>query len=591
MMRQLIKIKNWRSWILAFCLIFTNGCVGVSQFPFGAKPPVAAGQQAGISRHAPEKIPPLEDKSKLAGALTLPAEKVMAPSNDVGVSEDKTAVVEDVAAPPATLEDMPGRDEEKNGVDMAFIVNRAALYRQKMMDWNQLAGGLVTLDMGGTWPEGWYGCVQKLEMVFAGYRRLQKGESAAYDRGLTAYQRDVEYLESGCDEIMAVGQGKVSKRLAGFRGVLAEQAESLVRQYVDQGRNQEASQAYEYFIKSYGEGTASNELKFLYGKALMRQGRLEAALALFADIWDKDASEKAPLDMNDLGVVYADLLLANGRTAAARKIYEEIGKKLGASDDSELWVNNQLRILDKGAGGRLLAAYTEVLRAYYRFNGRNLPDEFSANLAQINNSEMIAMSDNSEIIAKKVEDEVNKRTDEQLAKIDELVEGQEFEQARTLLADLSTTVSEERHSEVLAAQDRLDEAEVAARQSRQQLDKQEVDRQWQKAVDLLDRREYKAAIGSFRQLLTSEYADEAHSKMMEAANMAAVETRRKAASLFFKARKTRDQKLKRQLMLQSRDLLQQVVEEFPNVEIIDKIKRNLQVLNEQLNSSLPASEK
>ena len=60
--------------------------------------------------------------------------------------------------------------------------------------------------------------------------------------------------------------------------------------------------------------------------------------------------------------------------------------------------------------------------------------------------------------------------------------------------------------------------------------------------------------------------------------------RRKAAGLFLKARNTSDPVAKKQFLMQSRDLLRQAIEEYPQADIIDKIKQNLQVLEEQIST-------
>jgi|GEM_PF-2944548 len=583
-----------RLGLIGIGLLLMSGCVSTPQFIFGSKPPVSAGERQDKTAPAPapatatEPSVAKEDKSSqkvVAPPITPSPDNVKQTSADnssaggVGGGEKaitSPAPLADVlSGEGASCDNDTARPREVEPVDTAFIAGRLALYRKKLTTWNQLAGGLVSLDMGGTWPKGWYSCVQRLEMVFAGYRRLRP-RSAIADApsgALAAYQRDVEYLESNCDEVMAGGQADIKATLGNFNAILVDQAASSVRQYLEQGKNIEAGLAYEHFVQVYGKAAATPELKIMYSEALRRQGRLEASLAPLRNIWADD---------DNWGIVYADLLLADGKPVAARKIYEEIGKKLAATRDNELWVNNQLSILDKDADSRLFGVYTEALRSYYRFNGQNVSAGFAANLAEIKASGTTAMSDNSRIITKKVNSEIDRRTDMQLAKIDELIGGQEFEQAHVIVNELLTFVSADRRSEVMAAQDRIEEARKAARQGRQELDKQKNDRQWQAAVDLLDRREYRAAIGIFRQLLKSDYADEANAKIAEATNMDAVEVRRKAAGLFFKARKTDDPQLKRQLLLQSRALLQQVAEDYPKVDIIDKIKRNIQVLDDQL---------
>ncbi len=576
--RKLLSLVPDVGWLgFTIWLLLMNGCAAVPQFIIGPKPLVAPRQAvAGV----PEHPVPTPVKTVAHPPTTSPT-----PLADI-LSQAQTN--QEVSG--------KGRPQLVTKVDTGFIVRRLTLYRQKLTAWNNLAGDLVTLDMGGAWPAGWYGCVQNMEMVFAGYRRLQpdkiaNGTGAA--AALTAYQRDVEYLAGNCDDIMAASLGRLSKNLTNARRIMAKQAVALVRQYLTQNKYQQAGQAYQDFIKLYGAGAATNELKALYSKALRRQGRLAAALVPLADIWATNTplASKKSADPENSGITYADLLLVNDKPEAARKIYNEMARDLGRSSARELWVNNQLRILDSGSEPDLLAAYTKVLQSYYCFNGRNIPDNFSTNLAEINKLGIAAMSANSAIISRRVAAKITERTDRQLAKIEELTGGGEFGQARAMVNTLLSFVPADRRPEVMAASRRIKKAQAAARQVKLRLDKQKLARQWQTAENLFDRREYRAAISAYRQLLPSSYANEARAKIAAAANMAAVEARRKAASLFFNARKADDPQLKRQLLLRSRDLLRQIIGEYPDVGIITSIKRNLQVLNTQLTAEPPLRDK
>lgn len=586
------------------CLLIMAGCAPASRVPLpGGKSPAVVDNTAGIIGQRPTV------KTSAGREYLQPAEPIN-PAAKSTAGENNSAALPSpaVKSRPASLEDVLSQSGSSRGneqvspkmieaADQGFITQRLALYKKKMTDWNQLAGGFVTLDLGRAWPVGWYGCVQRLEMVYAGYRRFQKGNFSS-DLGfsrlrsspLPAYRRDIEYLESGCDQIMAAGQSTISKTVSGFKGSSAKQAAGLVRQYLDQGLNQKAASAYENFVHLYGDKAVSRDLKLLYSTVLRRQGRLIAALVPLADIQTPEKTEEQGAEVaDDPDIEYADLLFANGRTAEAKKIYERIVNELDISKERGSWAKNQLRILDEDTESPLLPTYIQVLRDYYRFDGRTIPADFSSSLTRINSQAAgSSMVDMVQIIQTKVDDKAAKWTDQRLAKIDELIGGQEFTQAKAVVDELLTTVSEDRRPEVLSARNRILHAEITARQARRQLKKQQEDRQWRQAEDLFERREYKAAIGAFGELLDSAYAGDARKKMAEAANIEAVEMRRRAAGLFLKARKAADPIIKKQFLIRSRDLLQQAIKEYPQAGIIEKIKQNLQVLDEQI-GALPDS--
>ncbi len=576
MLRFINMVGTLGRLCLLCCLGGISGCVTIPQFPvFGAKPPVVTDEvHTPPAVSAPVDYRLRSDKQQVESETAIAAlPKSVIKGKVLGSDKDRDGV-------------SSNQEEEKSRgvVDAEFIVRRLTLYKGKMAGWNQLAGGMVTLDLGRAWPTGWYACVQRLEMVLAGYRRLSLWENQGGVEGalLFVYRRDIDYLESGCDEIMAVGQGNIKRTLVGFNGILLAQTQGLVQQYLDQGMNQEAAASYENFVNQYGKDAAGVELRKLYSIALRRQGSMTAALVPLAAIWSSE--QQGPQgNMPGLGVglTYADLLFANGQREAAHRIYEKLETGLAARRENDNWVKRQLRILDEDEVN--LPLYAKLVNSYYRFDGRGVPANFSKDLSMINLQDGGPMADNIAIIKNRVVGEATRWIDGRLAKIDELIGGQEFEQAQSIVKELLALAGDSQYQDVLEAQERIKEAVVTARQSRQQLKKQHTEHLWRGAVDLFDRREYRAAIAAFGQLLHSgEYGDRAALKMSVAVNMEAVEMRRKAAGLFFKARKMVDPQEKRNLLLQSRNLLQKILDDYPQAEVVDKIRRNLQVIEAQL---------
>ena len=128
----------------------------------------------------------------------------------------------------------------------------------------------------------------------------------------------------------------------------------------------------------------------------------------------------------------------------------------------------------------------------------------------------------------------------------------------------------------------LEETRQQARQVRFQLKEQQEVSQWQQAIELFERRDYDAAIIVFTGLLQGDYGLRAAEKLAEAANLAAAEMRRQAASLFVKARKIEDPEQKKEILMQSRERLLGLLAKYPQIDLLDKVKQNLQVLEEQI---------
>ena len=80
----------------------------------------------------------------------------------------------------------------------------------------------------------------------------------------------------------------------------------------------------------------------------------------------------------------------------------------------------------------------------------------------------------------------------------------------------------------------------------------------------------------------TSYDDRARQKIDEAANLAAREDRRRAAELFVRSGRTHDLWSRKKLLLASRQLLQDILIKYPQSDIVDKVKRNLQRIDEEI---------
>ena len=77
-------------------------------------------------------------------------------------------------------------------------------------------------------------------------------------------------------------------------------------------------------------------------------------------------------------------------------------------------------------------------------------------------------------------------------------------------------------------------------------------------------------------------------KLQEATNLAAAAQRKQAATLFIKAIKASNPESKKELLLESRQLLQDVLHKYPHADIIDKVAQNLTILDQHIQEFDPA---
>lgn len=131
---------------------------------------------------------------------------------------------------------------------------------------------------------------------------------------------------------------------------------------------------------------------------------------------------------------------------------------------------------------------------------------------------------------------------------------------------------------------------VQAREKESQRNAEETALQetWNKAQTHLQMKEYSQAIGVFSSLENTAYAEQAKAQVRETANLAAQEDRQKAAELFVQAGEARDQATRVSLLQQSRQLLQNILVNYPQTDLLDKVRKNLERIEHDLRAIDPA---
>ena len=167
--------------------------------------------------------------------------------------------------------------------------------------------------------------------------------------------------------------------------------------------------------------------------------------------------------------------------------------------------------------------------------------------------------------------------------VDILVANDNYVQAKALLEqmlfdDLPAPV----HETVKRSMDNLLFAEMKYLEAQQAIRDKAHSAQWDQAIVLLDSQKYDAAIKAFEELLNTEYDIPARSNMMKAAESAASEMRRKSASIFVKARRERDDDRKKELFRESWQILQEIMTKYPEVQLIDKVRQNLAIIEKHI---------
>ncbi len=564
----MIKRNKILNWFGAGLTLLISGCASLPNFPvFGSKPPVVS----QTTRPRPVPVVPEETKNKIHPPPPLAETPFPTPKEtnlpSVGKQEQlsNSELKEIESAEPG----LP-TSAAAGLMGIKFSQERLKWYQEKIKAWQQLNSDLTeTMAMAIT--PVFNDCLNKAVALTAAYREASATPLKAHS-STRLYRLDINFLTSHCEQIRLQAAKHLKAGIKRWQHTAIEEAGSRVRGYLRLGHPQQAVQAYADFINLYGLKAANPDLSKAYELALKRLGRFGEAAALLSETQNSRGIEDE--------ISRADLLMAAGSDQEAKKLYADLSQKFTETLKYQQWAKNQLYIIDKDLNSESFPGYVKLLGAYYQADALKTAGVLKSELAQIQAVGSNAMRTNAAVMAKRMAAINAQWRQKQLDRLDELLTGREFAKAGALLNKLSSLLPAD---EINNQRQRIKEAAENARQQQIIDQKRQTDNEWRQALDLLDRQKYKAATTAFKGLLNSVYGAEAQKKLRAASNMAAGAMRREAAALFLKAGRTTDPIAVEKMMLQARDLLRQAIAEYPDVEIIDKIKQNLQALEKQLN--------
>jgi len=111
---------------------------------------------------------------------------------------------------------------------------------------------------------------------------------------------------------------------------------------------------------------------------------------------------------------------------------------------------------------------------------------------------------------------------------------------------------------------------------------------WNRAVVLFDAGKYDEAIPALAGLVNTSYGGAAKERLLKAQTEIAKQLRSQAAGIFVKVRKAETSAQKCKLLEESWTLLNIIVTSYPEIAVIDKVKQNLGLVEEQLKDLDPA---
>jgi len=237
-----------------------------------------------------------------------------------------------------------------------------------------------------------------------------------------------------------------------------------------------------------------------------------------------------------------------------------------------------------------MLAYTKLLREFltydYRMHSVALNEKIKTFVTEHAGS---PIAENALRLKSFSIEQLNSWFGRQLVKIDFLVAEKEFTEATDILkhmtyyylpADLQALVQKTYYE--------VAQAELLETENQLRVQEMELTEQWDTAVHLMDSQRFDEAIFTFETLMGTEYEEKANIKIVEAANMAAGQMRKDAASLFIRAGRTSDIEKKKELLLDSLEMLNEILVKYPQTDLLDKVNQNIAILEDQIRKIDPA---
>ncbi len=518
------------------------------------------------------------------------AQDVVEPAVAVAVYQPESTVAlpvkemdDDVFSGNATVDHIADKaiDEHLSVSGLGTLEFRQRGYGKRRDQWQDLERQMVTLGFQER-PKAWYRCLSEVQSLADQYAALLDGRALAgvFTGEVELFKKDIFYLESGCDDVRAIGKDAL--------GRWAEQF-SIESDIVHAGPGQffqgkiTALEMFRELLAGLPEQRLEAGVRRSFALALLRSGRLEAALNLLIE-----SNDKCQLGNDALGLrqLVADLLLATGRVDEARQHYEALEGFFSTLYGVDRWVTDQLTLLrNETTHSGSFALFLNVLRSYLLFDGKIVPVDMEKGVVGLEQAAPgSSLAARGRQLFSMIERQVLTWVESRLEKADELVEKKDFESALEILQELADLqglgkIPDEMVREAL---DKVRLAQSLEVETQRMLQEQELSIKWEDGLNLLDLKQFDDAIEVFASLLDTGYQNQAKEKIVEASNMAAKLLRRQASSLFVEARKAIDPDRKKVLLRESLDLLRTIGSRYPETEILEKVRQNLNYLEEYI---------
>ncbi len=562
--------KMYQGVLIAFIIINIGGCATPKKQR--VKPPV-------VNQISTQDLPGYAEPDYTQQTDNVEVEQPPSQLFDIKELEDEI-VVEDI---------------ETNLPSMRYINDRIFEYGRKLEQWKELDSQAVAVELADEDAAQMVRCFRRLQNVLNGYTRLHSRMLQA-EKMTTAVQlgnneifelqkNDIAFLEDSCGRLLADSDDQSVGWDQREEGADLAQLETLIDRYATSGEYEEVLQVW-MKIPEFQLGRVHFRTKIAYGNALKFLHQEENAAKIFQEVVDhmSDSDEQAT-DLVSLRKLLADLYTASGNYEKARSQYRQISEDYLSIGKLDEWSKLQLSILEKSLeGSPELTAYSSILKNYLGY----IPQQDGYKIVWqaeefLSNYPYSSVATNVDNIKDKVTEKADKWFNTFMQDVEVLGSKKNFEEALELLQTLPVDIisadkqiiAKEKNQELLLAEAVENETEKMAKI-------QELQHQWNNGMLLAKAARYDESIAVFTSLLDTEYAKKAEKKIQDISLEAAKNDRKKAANFFLRYNKTSDLESRKKLLIESRKLLKNIIINYPQVEIIPKVRANIKRVEQEM---------
>jgi hypothetical protein len=536
---------------------------------------------------------------------TQPVQPVIT-ERDVGQinQDDVPGTSAPAALPSSGQQTRPSITQPPVTISAAQARSRVAAYDQKLARWRVLDEQSMVQTLDPQESELMINCFRDLQNISAGYGTIAAQPSSVINDSAPDSQvivdllaRDIAFVDGECGALLAGKAVSLPGQPQEVEQTIdVELIEASILALAEASEYDRIVGEYEQ-LASYQQEALGVEVLTAYARALVHQERFGEAAAQYELVIDALSQDDAvPFRGIALKKMIADLYAADGDYFSALPYYRQIMLDYEALAEVAQWAQTNTTVLAQPAS-QASEEYGTLLQAYVAYQPARDGYQTAWKAEGFQQAHPLSpAAPNAAAIAR----EVNERADlwfaQLLSDADELAEAGSYQEGLELLTMVPDgKITAEKLQLLLQKIDDITLAESIQRESLKVRQKEESRRLWDEAELLAQKGEYQAAVATYSQLRNSEYGIQAELKISELSLAAATAERRRAAELFVSYTRATDPMVQKDLLVQSRRVLKDILIDYPDAEIGDKVRGNISRVEAEMNkvdpSLLPALER